>query len=206
MTDTITVRGFVATKPLLRQTAANTHVTDFRLASTSRRFDAERGEWVDAGGTNWYTVNCFRYMADNVAASLNVGDPVLVQGRLKIREWTSDAGHKRQNVEIEASALGPDLAMGSASYTRVGAHRSAGNDRDPAGEPDQRTPPYDPDTGEVLDDAAEAMTGSQQPSPLTGGDGHPGGEPADLDEESELEVSAPDLDSVLNPGRDTAGV
>lgn len=121
MTDTITVRGFIATKPSLRQTPNNIHVTNFRLASTSRRYDIEKGEWVDAGTTNWYTVSCFRYLADNVAASLNVGDPILVQGRLKIREWSDDAGKKRLAVEIEASALGPDLAMGSAKYSRVGA-------------------------------------------------------------------------------------
>lgn len=183
MTDTITVRGFVATKPSLRQTFNNTHVSDFRLASTSRRYDAEKGEWVDAGATNWYTVTSYRYLADNVAVSLTVGDAVLVHGRLKIREWTDNTGHKRHTVEIEATSVGPDLALGSATYSRAGGGRnnggtdenttkresvmtSSGNDdaaRFPGpgnlfaagGSTPVTGPSCDPETGEVYDDAGD---------------------------------------------------
>lgn len=189
MTDTITVRGFVATKPSLRQTFNNTHVSDFRLASTSRRYDAEKGEWVDAGATNWYTVTSYRYLADNVAVSLTVGDAVLVHGRLKIREWTDNTGHKRQTVEIEATSVGPDLALGSAKYSRAGGGRnnggpdentttresvmaSSGNDDDArfpgaghllagGGSTPMTGPSCDPDTGEVYDDAEDGVVGDR---------------------------------------------
>lgn len=125
MNDMITVRGFVATKPPLRQTLKNTPVTHFRLASTARRYNSDKGSWEDAGGTNWYTVNCYRVLADNVVASIQVGDPVVVYGRLKIREWNDASGHKRHNVEIDASSVGPDLALGVAYYSRS----SSGQDR-----------------------------------------------------------------------------
>ncbi|MDO5618430.1 single-stranded DNA-binding protein [Kocuria sp.] len=160
MTDTITVRGFVATQPSLRQTFNNIHVSDFRLASTSRRYDVDKGEWVDAGATNWYTVTNYRYLADNVAASLAVGDAVLVHGRLKIREWMDNAGHKRLTVEIEATSVGPDLALGSAKYTRAGSGRNNGVTQESAAARDardsrdhhddaqhqSRTQPYDADS------------------------------------------------------------
>lgn len=181
MTDTITVRGFVATRPSLRQTFNNTHVSDFRLASTSRRYDAEKGEWVDAGATNWYTITSYRYLADNVAVSLTVGDAVLVHGRLKIREWADNTGHKRHTVEIEATSVGPDLALGSAKYSRAGGGRNnaatqegatsreqdlSSPDSDDAarfpgsgtltshgGADHQADPDCDPETGEVIGDA-----------------------------------------------------
>lgn len=49
MTDTLTVMGKVATDPVRERTAGGIAVTNFRLASTHRRFDAATGAWVDAG-------------------------------------------------------------------------------------------------------------------------------------------------------------
>lgn len=205
MTDTITVRGFVATEPKLRQTPSNIHVTDFRLASSSRRFDPEKGEWVDTGMTNWYTVNCYRYMADNVVASLRVGDPVLVQGRLKIREWSNESGTRNRSVEIEATALGPDLAMGSATYTRAGA-RGATSDREPQHHPSDSVgstaqhQEYDPDTGEIRDGRRDAdvdpMTGQRgSTSPMVGGSNPAADGSHGLDQESETEITVTDLEA-----------
>ncbi|MDO4254474.1 MAG: single-stranded DNA-binding protein [Kocuria sp.] len=152
MNDMITVRGFIATKPSLRQTTNNTDVTDFRLASTARRYDADKGEWVDAGGPNWYTVNCYRFLAQNVTDSVSVGDAVLVHGRLKIREWSNHAGAKRHSVEIEASSVGPDLALGTATYTKT-----AGRVSHPMHEPQNtKTGGVGPSSGDVVDLDAES--------------------------------------------------
>lgn len=205
MTDTITVRGFVATEPKLRQTPNNVHVTGFRLASRSRRFDPEKGEWVDTGMTNWYTVNCYRYMADNVVASLRVGDPVLIQGRLKIREWSNESGARNRSVEIEASALGPDLAMGSATYTRAGARGAPSEREAPQHSLDSvgataQDPDYDPATGEVRDGSQDAdvdpMTGQRgSTGPMVGGPHRAAEDSHSLDRESEIEVSVTDLEA-----------
>lgn len=154
MFDTITVRGFAATKPDLRTLPDGTPVASFRLASTPRRFDAPTNSWVDVGPTNWYTVSCFRRIAGNAASSLNVGDAVLVQGRLRLRPWTAKDGGERLSVEIDASSLGPDLALGTATYKRAaGAHaQEASRDQqtDPE-EPAEHGEGVDPMTGEVLE-------------------------------------------------------
>ena len=53
----------------------------------------------------------------NAAASVNKGDRVVVAGRLRIREWT--AGDKSGiNIEVDADALGHDLAWGSTVFSR----------------------------------------------------------------------------------------
>lgn len=163
MFDTLTVRGFAATKPDLRTLPDGTPVSSFRLASTPRRFDAESGSWVDVGPTNWYTVTCFRKLAANAASSLKVGDAVLVQGRLRLRPWTTKDGIERLTVEIDASSLGPDLALGTATYKRSGGHGAdasrgdqPGGERE-GGEASEDRPDWaggeaaiDPMTGEVL--------------------------------------------------------
>jgi single-strand DNA-binding protein len=84
------------------------HRARFRLASTPRRLDRDTGQWTDAT-TSYVTVTCWRTLADNVASALNKGDPVVVVGRASVRDWERDE-RKGSTLEIDASAIGPDLA------------------------------------------------------------------------------------------------
>lgn len=173
MFDTLTVRGFAATKPDLRNLPDGTPVASFRLASTPRRFDAESNSWVDVGPTNWYTVTCFRRLAANAASSLKVGDAVLVMGRLRLRPWTTKEGQERLTVEIDATALGPDLALGTASYKRAGG--GADGSRGDGSEASQHRADWgdgarsiDPMTGEVLDDEHDGPADSDSAAGTAG--------------------------------------
>lgn len=48
MNDTaMTIVGNVVDEPRLRVTKSGHSVTNFRIASTSRRYDGEAGRWVD---------------------------------------------------------------------------------------------------------------------------------------------------------------
>jgi single-strand DNA-binding protein len=116
MTDTITLTGFVATVPNHLVTGEGLPITSFRLASTQRRFDRSRNQWVD-NGTNWYTVTSFRQLALNANSSIRKGERVIVTGRLRIRDWA--AGEKvGTSIEIDADSIGHDLTWGTASFTR----------------------------------------------------------------------------------------
>ena len=112
----VTMRGNVVTDPRTVQLRDGTEVTSFRLAVTPRRFDRERGEWTDRE-TLWCTVNCWRHLAANVGASVCKGQPVVVNGRLSERTWSSDdrTGH---SIEIEAETVGHDLVMGTSEFSR----------------------------------------------------------------------------------------
>lgn len=116
MSDTITLTGVVATLPRALTTQDGLAITSFRLASSQRRFDRVQDRWVD-GDTNWYTVTTFRQLATNSAVSVKKGDRVVVTGRLRIRDWES--GDKAgTNIDVEADALGHDLAWGTAAFSR----------------------------------------------------------------------------------------
>ncbi|MFK3679235.1 single-stranded DNA-binding protein [Microbacterium sp. NPDC090218] len=114
MIDTLTIVGRVATDPTQGQTGGGVPVTNFRVASTHRRFDSATQEWIDAG-TNWFSVAAFRQLGENVRASLRTGDGVIVTGRLKIRDWESNGKHGT-SVDIEADAIGHDLRWGTTAY------------------------------------------------------------------------------------------
>lgn len=124
MSDTLTLRAFVATAPTLRTTASGVPVTNFRVASTPRWYDQAAGVFRE-GETNWYTVNAFRALAQNTVRSLRVGQPVIVTGRLKVKKWDRDENTTITNVEIDATTVGHDLTFGTALYERTVEHRTS---------------------------------------------------------------------------------
>lgn len=116
MNDTIvTVVGNVVDSPR-RATVGTGVVTNFRMASTARRYDAARQEFVDAG-TLWVDVECWSTLSGNVSASVSKGDPVIVHGALTTHEWESDNG-PRSKPRIKAFAVGPNLQKGRSLFTR----------------------------------------------------------------------------------------
>jgi single-strand DNA-binding protein len=125
--DTIvTVVGNVVDSPR-RVTTQNGAVTNFRMASTSRRYDVGTQQFVDSG-TFWVDVECWNALGGNVSASVSKGDPVIVHGVLSTHEWESDSG-PRSKPRIKAFAVGPNLHKGRAEFRR---DRSTARPEEPA--------------------------------------------------------------------------
>jgi single-strand DNA-binding protein len=118
MNDLImTVNGWVATEPSQHVGPTGARLTSFRMASTSRFYDREKGEWVD-GRTEWFTIKVFRSAAITVANSIHKGQPVTVHGRFRTAEWEGDGG-TRTDLVIDATSVGHDLTRGTAEFTRA---------------------------------------------------------------------------------------
>ena len=119
MFDTnVTIVGNVLNAPEWRRTAnTNSLVANFKIASTARRLDRESGRWID-GNSLRVRVNCWRKLAEGVASSVTVGDPVVVVGRLYTRDWTDTQGNQRTMYELEAVAVGHDLSRGRGTFAR----------------------------------------------------------------------------------------
>lgn len=126
--DNITFRGFVGTD-LSQETSPNgTNIVSFRLGSANRRYDQARGEWVDAH-VNWFTVQCYRNVADNVLASVRKGQRVIVIGKLRLYSIERDGRVYQQNT-IKVETIGHDLMWGTADFTRSNGMPEEGNDND----------------------------------------------------------------------------
>ncbi|MGW2302331.1 single-stranded DNA-binding protein [Streptomyces sp. NPDC001809] len=126
---TVTLVGNVATAVEYRDTATG-GVARFRFAVTARRWDREKGLWSD-GPTSFYTVSAWRSLGANLAASVSVGEPLVVHGRLRVREDERD-GVRKTFVDVAALAVGHDLSRGTAAFRR--AARPVGADRGPGAE------------------------------------------------------------------------
>jgi single stranded DNA-binding protein len=114
----ITVVGNALNTPEWRRfERTNALVANFKIASTARRFDRANGRWID-GDNLRVRVNCWRRLAEGVVASVKVGDPVIVTGRMYTRDWTTEDGQRRSTYELEATTVGHDLSRGVAAFQR----------------------------------------------------------------------------------------
>ena len=119
----ITVVGNLVDDPELRFTPSGAAVANFRIASTPRTFDKQTNDWKD-GDALFLSCSVWRQAAENVAESLQKGMRVVVQGRLKSRQYETREGEKRTVFEIEVEEVGPSLKYATAKVTR--AQRSGG--------------------------------------------------------------------------------
>lgn len=118
----VVVKGNVATDIRHVVTQDGLHIAKFRLASTRRHRDKRTGEWVD-GNTSFFNVVTWRHLAQNVAASLRKGDPIVVAGTVEVQDWTADDGRSGRTVEIDAESVGHDLNRGLSTFRRVSRTR-----------------------------------------------------------------------------------
>ena len=114
----ITLVGNLVDDPELRFTPSGAAVAKFRIASTPRTFDRQTNEWKD-GDALFLSCAVWRQAAENVAESLQKGMRVVVQGRLKSRQYETREGEKRTVFEIDVDEVGPSLKYATAKVTRT---------------------------------------------------------------------------------------
>ncbi len=158
----------------------------FRLACTPRV--VRGGEWGDEQ-TTWVTVSCSHRLAEHVRLSLRKGDPVIVVGKLRTRRWFDANGLEHEQLQIRASSVGHDLAVGTSSFYRPRRDGTA----EPAAEEGAGSP--DSDGGEPLDEDAivefdepESLPRQEPEDP----DGEQPGGDATVADESGGEVGPPE--------------
>ncbi len=120
----VTVSGNVVSDVEAKVTARGDAVVRFRVASTVRRYDRVTSTWSD-GDTAYWNVTAWRRPAQNAAASLAKGHPVVVQGR--IRQRTVDRPVPEAPgvtvpvtyTDLEAISFGLDLSRCQATFQRA---------------------------------------------------------------------------------------
>lgn len=113
----ITLSGYVGTPVEFRDQNGPPWAT-FRVGSTPRYYNRQFNEWRDLA-TTWVTVKSTRDLAQNVAESLEVGDPVVITGRLRTQVWESQQGEARRREVLQASSICHDLNKGTTRFHRV---------------------------------------------------------------------------------------
>jgi single-strand DNA-binding protein len=112
----VTIVGNLTADPELRFTQNGHAVANLTVAETPRQL--VRGEWQD-GEPLFMRCTIWREMAENAAESLRRGMSVIVQGRLKQRNFETREGQKRSVIELEVDAIGPNLRWQSATVAKT---------------------------------------------------------------------------------------
>ena len=115
MQSTVTLVGNVVTDVTLRQTSGGA-VAGFRMAATNGYLDRRTSQWVER--TTYVSISAWRSLGENVAGSLHKGQPIVVVGRPRQREFEKD-GQTHQVIEIDAELVGHDLTRGTAAFVRT---------------------------------------------------------------------------------------
>src|SRR6478735_3324382 len=175
---TITVIGNLVDDPELRFTPSGAPVANFRIASTPRTFDRQTNGWKD-GDTLFLSCAVWRQAAENVAESLQRGMRVIVQGRLKSRQYETREGEKRTVFEIDVEEVGPSLRSASAKVTKT--TRTGGGGGYSGGGGQQSAPADDPWASPAPSQGGQAggsWGGQSQGGQSQGGQSQGGGQSA----------------------------
>ena len=101
--NSVVLTGNLTRDPELRQLASGTSVGTLRLAFNERFKSKDTGEWSER--PNYISVTVWSGLAENCARYLSKGSGVVVQGRLRWREWQADDGGKRSEIDITAEKV-----------------------------------------------------------------------------------------------------
>lgn len=147
----VTLYGYVGQEVTFTETGKG-DVASFRVGTTPRIRDFRNGGYRN-GETVWTQVAAWRTLAKNVAASLTVGDPVVVVGRMRTRRWTDRNGEARERNHVEAQTVAHDLAWGTSAFRRNPKQAARDDTDDPFDEvltrAEQAPVTVDPATGEI---------------------------------------------------------
>ena len=142
MTIRITATARLTADPIMRFTKAGKAVASLRVVSNERRYSNETGQWED-GDSTFIDVSVFGAKAEAVGEQLRKGQLVLIEGKLKSREYEKD-GQKvtayQINAEEVAALVVPQSSGRSAPRPaqQQGDPWAGGGRQQPAGDPWQQ--------------------------------------------------------------------
>ncbi len=101
--NSVQLIGRLVADPELRYTQKGAPVCDFRIASSLRYKNRETGEFQEE--TLFINVVAWRRQAELANDYLKKGSAVLIEGRLRSRQWESNQGEKRFAIEVIANRI-----------------------------------------------------------------------------------------------------
>lgn len=99
MLNHITIHGRLTAYPELKQTQSGVSVCNFTVAVDRSYKNGEEKQ------TDFFTVVCWRGLADMVAKHFTKGKEILVSGEMQSRKWQDNDGNNRISWEIMANGV-----------------------------------------------------------------------------------------------------
>ena len=94
--------GNVGKVPDVRHLESGSSVASFPLATTERTKD-RNGNWADQ--TEWHNIVCWRTLADLSEKYITKGTQIMVEGKIRYRQWQDQNQQTRYTTEIIADNI-----------------------------------------------------------------------------------------------------
>ena len=95
---TVILMGNLTRAPALRSLPSGTTVVNFGLAVSERWKDKTTGEQREE--VCFVDIDAFGRQGEVVNEYFSKGKPILVEGRLRFRQWETDSGEKRSKLSV----------------------------------------------------------------------------------------------------------
>ncbi len=128
----VTLVGNLGRDAELRVTPRGMSVLEFSIA-TNEKWTDQQG--VQQEATTWFRVSLWGKQADSLKTYLQKGKQVLVEGRLRVREYTDRDGNRRTSLDVRCDNL---LLLGGR-----GMDRDESQSGGPPAELDRQDPSFD---------------------------------------------------------------
>jgi single-strand DNA-binding protein len=166
----ITLIGFVATQPKKGRTKTGALALSMRVGWTPRALNRDTGEWSDLP-SSFLTVQCYRKVAEHGSVCLRKGDPIVVRGTIRVREFEDQKGQRRSSVEVQADSIGHDIGRGISTFSKLSARTELTADEYEQSLAAAQRNPLPGDREAAADDAADPGRDSgAEPERADGGD------------------------------------
>ena len=123
--------GNLTRDPELRYTPNGTAVAEFGMA-VNRKWTTPDGEQRDE--TTFVDVNMWARRGEVISEYFRKGDPIFIEGRLRLDQWEGRDGQKRSRMRVVAE-----------NFEFIGAKRGAGRPRTP----EEEAPPSEPKAEDI---------------------------------------------------------
>ena len=94
--------GNLGRDPELRYTPNGNAVCNISVATSEKKRD-KAGDLQDI--TTWFRVTLWGKQAENASKYLTKGNPVYIEGRLRVEEWTDKENNNRYTLEVTATDM-----------------------------------------------------------------------------------------------------
>ena len=133
----VTILGNLGNNPEVKYTASGSAIANLTVATSEEWKDKTTGEKREA--VEWHRVVLFGKLAEVAGEYLRKGSQVYIEGQLRTRKWTDNAGVEKYTTEIVVGMNGVMQMIGGKQESKLQQQNGWGQPQQP--KPQQQSKP-----------------------------------------------------------------
>lgn len=136
----VTILGNLGNDPEVKYTASGSAIANLTVATSESWNDKATGEKKEI--TEWHRVVLFGKLAEVAGEYLRKGSQVYIEGQLRTRKWTDNAGVEKYTTEIVVGMNGVMQMLGGKQDSKPQQQNGWGQPQQPKPQQQSKPAPY----------------------------------------------------------------